>query len=429
MKFIVRLVIPLATTLILFGFASPGSAPAAADRADFVLFRLAGNATERAIQGSKWGAIGILQQSINAQAAACGVSPVPQDGFLGRTTVDAVQAIATCRGTLVAEPDAITTTAFLAVTGAEPPTALARARMLSQTMEGTDYDALEWNVCADWRGDAGSVLTWGPNGKTLGWGGELLQVLQGADRARLQAAFDAEGARGLERLLSLPSRPLTAQNRHRYPAGRALIAEVCNTPGQKAAWTRAFARLGADPAIRAAYDAQAWGEAAWFRSVVDRLSTSWRAQGLEPTEVDFAFFIDRAIHMGWGAPRFEAVDKALAAASPLTNAEARFVVADAVRPTARPEDRLARDAIFLIDAEQELAPLMANSRSWPRGWKAAWRARANISAADVGLSDARLAPPWEDPPTPKATIERTGPNAPGPGGASQGSTKDLLFDR
>lgn len=419
MKFIVRLAFPLSATLILFGFAAPGAAPLAPDRAELVLFRLAGKAAERAIQGSKWGAIGALQEAVNAQALACGVTPVPRDGFLGRSTVEAVQAIAVCRGAAVDEPGAITATAFLAVTGAAPPTAFARARMLTQTMEGTDYDVLEWNVCADWRGDAASVLTWGPHGKTLGWGGELLQVLRSVDSTRLKAAFDAEGAIGLDRLLRLPARPISAQNRHRFPAARALIAEVCDAPGQKAAWTRAFARLGADPDIRAAYDAQAWGEAAWFRSVVDRLAQSWRAQGLEPTEVDFAFFLDRAIHMGWGAQRFAAVDRVLTQGSPLTNAEARFLIADAVRAGARPEDRLARDAMFLIDAEEELAPLMAASRTWPRGWKNAWRTRANLSAADVGLSDSRPAPDWEDPVTPKATIERAG----------AGSAKDLLFDR
>jgi hypothetical protein len=169
-----------------------------------------------------------------------------------------------------------------------------------------------------------------------------------------------------------------------------------------AAWSAAFAQLGALPETQAAYDEAAWGDSAWFRYVVERLERSWREAGLEPTEIDFAFFLDRSIHMGWGEPRFDAVDAALRNArycltpEAFSNARARFVVADAVRAKAQPEDRMARDTMFLIDAKNELAGAMGASHSWPENWRKLWKARTGIAASDVGLSDDRTAPLFPD---------------------------------
>jgi len=102
--------------------------------------------------------------------------------------------------------------------------------------------------------------------------------------------------------------------------------------------------------------------------------------------------------MGWGEPRFAAVEAALADAracltpAAFTNARARLIVADAVRAKAAPEDRLARDAMFLVDDEKALARAMDGSPTWPSNWKRLWAARAGVAASDVGLSDARPAP-------------------------------------
>jgi hypothetical protein len=177
---------------------------------------------------------------------------------------------------------------------------------------------------------------------------------------------------------------------------------ICKKPGQMEAWRNAFARLGAMPDVQKVYEDVAWGDEAWFRYVVERLSQSWRAAGLEPTEIDFAFFIDRSIHMGWGGNRFDAVDKALmdlkncTTPASFTNARARLAVADAVRAKARPDDRMARDAMFLVDAQDNLADAMALSPSWPKNWKTLWAKRSGISASDVGLSDDRPAVGFDD---------------------------------
>jgi hypothetical protein len=396
---IVRRAAPIAAAATLLTVAPTSQASPALFPSE-VLVRVVEAATQRVIQDSKWGFIGQLQTSLNSKAAACGLAPVPVDGRYGRATANSVEAVARCIGIPLADGEEphLTAAAYRAITGELPPSALDRARALARTLEGTDYDALEWNVCVPFKGDSGSVLTWGPYGKTLGWGGELMDVLKRIDRAKLRRAFAAERARGLDQLLSLK----TAAGQHRYPGARALMVKLCRQPGQMGAWRRAFARLGADAEVRAVYDAEVWSEGAWFRTVVNKLSDSWVAAGLAPTEVDFAFFVDRSIHMGWGSARFATVDAALArlkASVPpeeFTNARARFAVADAIRAKAHPDDRMARDAIFLIDAEEELAPAMAASARWPRAWRTLWRMRANISAADVGLSDARPAPDWPD---------------------------------
>jgi len=398
---IARRAAPVAAAAALLALAPMSSATPSLLPGD-ILIRFAAAASQRVVQDSKWGFIGRLQSALNVKAADCGLAPVPIDGRYGASTAGAVDAVARCIGLpLEADEPHLTAAPFQVITGAAPPDALDRARTLALTLEGTDYDRLEWNVCVPFKGDQGSILTWGPYGMTLGWGGELVDALKAIDRPRLRRAFAAAGAHGLDNLLALKTaKELRIDSQHRYPGARALMAKVCRQRGQMAAWTQAFARLGADPVVRAAYDSQAWGEGAWLRTVVNKLSDSWTAAGLVPSEVDFAFFVDRAIHMGWGAPRFAAVDAALAnlkASVPseqFTNARARLTVADAVRAKAHPDDRLARDAIFLVDAEEELAPAMAASPTWPKSWKAAWRQRANLSAADVGLFDARPAPEW-----------------------------------
>ncbi len=140
------------------------------------------------------------------------------------------------------------------------------------------------------------------------------------------------------------------------------------------------------------------GEDSWSRYVVERLDKSWRDVGLEPTEVDFAFFLDRAIHMGWGASRFAAVRDALRSArlclsdKAFTNARARLIVADQVRAKAATSDRLARDGIFLSTTK-------GRSR---RRWRIRQAGRVigascGVCApasrpADFGLSDERPAP-------------------------------------
>jgi hypothetical protein len=407
---------------MVWGFSAPSTPRDIGLAANAVLLKLATSAATKVLQDSKWGPIGRLQEAINARAATCGVAPVTQDGQFGRATAVAAHLIATCQGApgetaSGANGANLTVEAWKAVTGEAAPDALERARTLARTLESTDYDQLEWNVCVKFKGDQGSVLTWGPYGKTLGWGGEIMSVLKRLDPQTVKTVFAAEGAQGVDKLLALKTaKQLKIDSRHVYPGARALMEGVCRKRGQMTAWRNAFARLGAMPAVQAAYEDVAWGDEGWFRYVVERLSRSWQEAGLEPTEIDFAFFIDRSIHMGWGDARFAAVDKALAdlkncvAPEAFTNARARLAVADVVRAKAHPEDRIARDAMFLVDSEDKLSEAMTQSGTWPKNWKALWARRSGIAASDVGLSDDRPAAGFDD-------YLRAGQNgaAPGPG--------------
>jgi hypothetical protein len=231
----------------------------------------------------------------------------------------------------------------------------------------------------------------------------LLTALKRVDRAVVLKAFADAGAIGGADLLDLKTKSeLGVTGKQRYPQARALMETICQKPGQIEAWSDAFARLGAMKAVQVAYDESAWGEDGWFRYVVERLDKTWREAGLEPTEVDFAFFLDRSIHMGWGEPRFVAVRNALRDArfclmdKAFTNARARLIVADQVRAKAATADRMARDGIFLVDDEKALAQAMAESPSWPKEWRKLWRLRAGVTAADFGLSDDRPAPRFTD---------------------------------
>jgi hypothetical protein len=386
---------------VAFFCAGPSARVGSEDgAANAILIRYAEPGVRVVIQDSKWGPIGPLQAAIDRRAEGCGVTPVALDGRFNRATADAMRAVAACRGATLNAGDAhVTVEAWQAVTGESPPDALARAQTLARTMEGGDYDRLDWNVCVKFTGDQGSVLTWGPYGKTLGWGGELLGVLNRLDRTQVLNIFAAHGAQGASDLFALKTaQEMGVASKHKYPGARALMESVCAKPGQMQAWSAAFAELGALKETQTAYEDAAWGDSAWFRYVVERLEQSWREAGLSPTEVDFAFFLDRSIHMGWGEPRFDAVDAALKTArycmtpKEFTNARARLIVADAVRARARPEDRLARDAMFLVDADDALDDAMKSSRTWPQNWRKLWRARTGIAASDVGLSDDRPAP-------------------------------------
>jgi peptidoglycan hydrolase-like protein with peptidoglycan-binding domain len=363
-----------------------------------VITKLAAGPLGRDLEDGKWGYVAQLQEGLNRQAAACGFDPIEADGFYSKKTAAALQAAQACLN-LPVTPD-LTDIAFEHIAGAPAPSAATRARSIVRTLEGTDYDHMEWNVCTKWAGDRASVMTWGPYGKTLGWGGELLDLLRKLPPETVDRAFREAGAQGLDDLMSL--RQARAGSKQAFPGARALMERICTRKGQKAAWEDAFARLGAEPVVRSTYDEEIWGDGAWFRKVADRLDASWRKAGLEPTEVDYAFFLDRAIHMGWGSARFKAVDAALETAAravgpgKLTNAQARFYVSHLVRAKAHPRDRMARDVVFLVDAEEELKPLMAATPGWPQTWRAAWARRSGLKASDAGLSDARAAPAWEE---------------------------------
>ena len=82
---------------------------------------------------------------------------------------------------------------------------------------------------------------------------------------------------------------------------------------------------------------------------------AYAASGLRPTEVDYAFFKDRAAHP---SPSLEPIQRAIATLLAAQPGAARWQVRQAialnVRPSAQRTDRLGRDVAFYIDGAGDL---------------------------------------------------------------------------
>ncbi len=118
---------------------------------------------------------------------------------------------------------------------------------------------------------------------------------------------------------------------------------------------------------------------------------AWQRVGLEPTEVDFAFFIDRSAHM---SVREDRMVEALTAAGGATLAPwaARRAVALNVRPRNADQhhSRLGRDVTFYLDG--------AGTDTLTPAEHDAWRASGGLRASDVGLFDDSPAPAFQPGP-------------------------------
>ena len=88
----------VAALVLVWGFSAPSTPATIGMAADAVILKMSSSAAAKVIQDSKWGPIGKLQESINARAGKCGIAPVTQDGFFGRSTAEAAQAVAACLG-------------------------------------------------------------------------------------------------------------------------------------------------------------------------------------------------------------------------------------------------------------------------------------------------------------------------------------------
>ena len=92
---------------------------------------------------------------------------------------------------------------------------------------GTDYHRAEWNLGTF---DRRSILTWGPFGATVGWGGEVQAILRrvdAGDPALLESAF-GEAAASIRALLD----------------DRGVAHSAFEDPERRTAWKVGFARLG-----------------------------------------------------------------------------------------------------------------------------------------------------------------------------------------
>jgi hypothetical protein len=352
----------------------------------------------------KFGKFAEVQHAISAALSRCGMPGITVDGRFGSATLQAIKALVNCpaikphlpEGSPAAE-GAISTALWRLLLPASPlPSIAQRAQTLVLTHEDTDYDSLEWNFCQSkgpdgklwspddpalpcYSNDPNSYITWGPRGATAGGGQEVQWILWRAeqqDHALLNTAFGAEAA-AVRRFMTLPD-----------SAARQFLCEVYIDKSRKAQWTQAFAVFGKLPVVQKLYDhhylslASDGAKMRDFYRLYDRL-------GVKPTEIDYAFFLDRATQSSAPAPNGTTVATLTKWLAKLklehTPANLRRAIATTFPTPYQKFDRLGRDMAFIVDAVSE-ARLTAAERS-------AWQNRGALSAGSVGFSDERPAPP------------------------------------
>ena len=171
------------------------------------------------------------------------------------------------------------------------------------------------------------------------------------------------------------------------------LCHVWMNRSRRAAWLRGFERLGASSLVQAAYD-DVYASTRFDGGKIAKFFSAWRRAGLRPTEVDFAFFVDRSAHMSISEAD---ILSSLRATHPdpgstLEPWEARRAVAlgDVPGNPDQSASRRGRDVTFYVDG----APRSRLSQDELSDWKASGRRRAS----NVGLSDTNPAPDFEPGP-------------------------------
>jgi hypothetical protein len=352
--------------------------------------------------------LGRFQRALRDRIQRCRGSGFDANGVLGRYTASAISDLrSVCRlatSDPAAEARLLTPAIWGVVMGDEPfPSVGDRARLLTYNYEGTDYTTFLWNV-----GEANDIRafgTWGPFGATLAAGGEIQRIVRhlagtsdgwhvvarafsaaaaaGPDFTYTYAWRDAacasgavQGKRsGLALLMTLNQSPegLSVQDR------ADLRAEFC-ADDRYLTWPRAFLLLGDIPSVRAEYDAF---YAVQNRAAVAGFADLYHRLGWAPTEIDWAFFLDRQTQFTTDLALAEEALRALpAGASP---AARRLAIGRSHLPDPTHLEqhtlRRGRDMTFVVGALGEAA-LTAEER-------AAWEHADPRRAEDFGLSDQR----------------------------------------
>ena len=359
-----------------------------------------------------------FRNKLSLRLAGCKVHPVIAEdtpGSFGPATASEISALSVCDETLahsgaLSANGSLTLGVWQAIMGNSPPPDVEeRADALTLTFEATDFaDPPEWNFCQDNPGpsegraeraiatsecfnatDPCSLLTWGPRGATAGQGREIQWILRRTaetDPAAIDRAFGAEAA-NVRRFGQL-SGPQAETCDGTSALEQFMCAAWIDTP-RRQAWMRGLQLLGADPAVRANYRAL-YRSYPFDGEKLERYGRLWASLALVPSEIDFAFFYDRATHIG-GPPDDEALISELGdciRAETLagnTHAAARRCLSLRHPHPTLPTDRLGRDVAYYVDAypDSALSPRELST----------WREHIPLSArTSVGLSDARNYP-------------------------------------
>jgi hypothetical protein len=285
---------------------------------------------------------------------------------------------------------AITTALWRAVAPDLPaPTLADRIDALTLSFEATDFsDPPAWNFCQDNPGtavdrsatvvagsacynatDPCSMLTWGPRGATAGQGGEIQWILWKLYRQSPAMIADAFGGEvgNVERFVRL-KRPQATYCDGSSPLEHFMCA-VWTTPQRRQAWDRALLALGRSEAARRVYK-ELYAALEFDGYKMAEYFDLWRAVGLKVTEIDYAFYLDRATHTGSPPVKgsaelaaFEACHATEKARRP-PNAAARRCLSLAHPHSSQPVDRLGRDVSYYRTAYGEATLTERELRTW-----------------------------------------------------------------
>lgn len=285
----------------------------------------------------------------------------------------------------------LTEAVWRAVMADDPlPTVRDRADALVLSFEGTDFGELpEWNFCQDniaflprqsnrWASDfvchnasdPCAFLTWGPRGATAGLGREIqliLWMIWKEDPALVERAFGAE-AGNLERFFRLKgggSKGCYTET----PLKRFLCA-IWMDPARSARWENALVQLGQVSLVRDAY-ARLYAMREFDGEKLRTFFELWQKLGLTPSEIDYAFFMDRITHLG-GPPDGGGVSAVEALTACMreehgavsVNGAARRCLARLQPHETQPDYRLGRDVAYYLEAYGQGALSENEIKNW-----------------------------------------------------------------
>ena len=386
-------------SVILLAVAFAGSGGAAAQMDPVLVSPLRYD-----ILGGRYSIFARFQANLQQVLDACGKpepAVVPRgeqpSGRLGATTRQGIQRALECEVLRDVPADSsardglITEAVWRGIMGsASTPSAEDRANAMVLSFEATDFgDAPEWNLCQDGqRGRRGqprqkgddlvcynesdpcSFVTWGPRGATAGAGREIQYVLWMAwkqDPALLQKAFGTEYA-SLHRFFNLKGGGKKTCD-GAIPL-KQFVCAVWTDRARRRVWDNALAVLGHSSIVRDAYS-RLYALNEFDGAKLHDYFKLWRDLGLVPSEIDYAFFLDRATHLG-GPPEnhghaVEALSACMReekATAGTPNGAARRCLSRQQPHETQPEYRLARDVAYFLDAY----PLGTLSEKEIRAW-------------------------------------------------------------
>lgn len=351
----------------------------------------------------KFGRIVDVQRAINKQNTTCGGEAIKVTGQFDRATADAIRSIVSCESVspkIASDDPARGGSLSVALWSAllpdrAPPSAQERALTLVLTFEATDYDRLQWNFCQNtplwnpsnpdapcYTNDPSSFMTWGPRGATANQPGSEIQRII----ARVNAIDPSEVDRAFGKHAAEARALLTLDN----ASTKAFLCHIFANETSRNEWTEAFESFGSQPVVQENYQRH-YASLGSDGGKIRQFFALYRKLGIQPTEIDLGFFLDRAAQTSGIADINVAASRILHeldgegrdhSPSNIRRAIALTYPADA----AHARDRLGRDVAFYIDATglEGLSPKERDAWTWKR---------RSYRASDVGLRDTVMSPP------------------------------------